>query len=319
MKNTLEPWKKYHHNLDDEISENASEIQFFSNRGRLLYECLRLSPSLIAAFQFFDRDPTELDYKRTYIPPDLHLLRRTIVKLGFKDKMSFNFGYWWDTYGKDIFYGSLTSPDPEVVATLTRLENINEQELINKISEYNNRVFNDTRANEALLIAIPLQGNERFLLKRVDNILKAHRVVDGRNFSSAKVISVRFQEDVITKRLRLLWLRAMHPKLALYKLGADAGVSNKYPNWESVALAIADPNESDPTNSLAKQTIRALREAVNTVENAARSRFPDHTSDTFPPDYDYKIILDAIIRNRIQPRIKKHEESTYNRKRFPYD
>ena len=149
-----------------------------------------------------------------------------------------------------------------------------------------------------MLLAIPLKGDKKRIMKRFEDILNSQTIQPMRiEDPSAILVGERFVAEPIRKRLRVLWMKGLSPNMVIHELGAEAGISDKYPNWETLATAIANSTKTDPSNSMRTATLRSLREAVNTVENAARGRFPCHDSVNMPGDYKHDIVLKHIIAN----------------------
>lgn len=291
----MEPWERYSRFKDDFEPEDENYLP--SRRGKLLYECLKLSPSLDTARMYL-RNHLYSHGKDEYIPSDLEAIVKNYQSLGFTDPISSEFKSWWAHHGVHVFGAKLATPDIVPITTLFSKSVLDKDMCIAKAQEYAEGKFIESGANEALLIAVPLIGDTKSILKNIERLLQEQTIKSIKTGKPSEIlVGERFSADTITKRLRILWMKAMYPDIPYHQLGAEAAISNKYPNWETLAKAIIDPKIKDPAASMEKHTIGALMEAVNTIENAARGRFPMHTDDLLPADYDYKITLKWISEN----------------------
>ncbi|MCX7085847.1 MAG: hypothetical protein NTY69_09960 [Methylococcales bacterium] len=297
MNKTIEPWEHYSASKND--FDPSDDNYQSSRKGKLLYEVLKLSPSIETASLYINN---QLDrYKdREYIPSDLDAVVEAYKNLGLNEHTLSNFKSWWNHHGAYVFGEPPTSPELVPLLTIFANQEINQNECLSIIDSYaKDKSLETVSENTAvMLLAIPLKGDKKRIMKRFEDILNSQTIQPMRiEDPSAILVGKRFVAEPIRKRLRVLWMKGLSPNMVIHELGAEAGISDKYPNWETLATAIANSTETDPSNSMRTATLRSLREAVNTVENAARGRFPCHDSVNMPGDYKHDIVLKHIIAN----------------------
>ena len=98
--------------------------------------------------------------------------------------------------------------------------------------------------------------------------------------------------------LRLLWFKAAKPKWALWRLGAQARLSETYSKVldPTAGRRVKDVIEQTDRDMMTKITYRALNKFEAIAENAARGKFPcDEPVEKSP--FDYPTIAKQIQRN----------------------
>lgn len=308
MTNNLELWDQYASTNDDFEPDDGNYLP--SRDGKLLYEFLKLSPSVETARLYLSN---QLDrYRdREYIPSDLERVVQSCIDLRLDRPMATSFKSWWVHYGAHIFGKKLVTPNILKFGEINLEEKLDDTVLTRTLLDYKNGAFTETGASEAMLIAVPLMGDKKSLMKSFEQIINAQTIQPVQKDALSNIlVGERLPKKALRNRLHVLWMRGLNPEQDYKTLGADAGISNKYPNWDVVAKAMLDPNNTNIEASIEKHTIGALMEAVNTVENAARGRYPLHSTEYLPDDYNYHSVLKWIIQNIQYKKMRKKLSST---------
>jgi hypothetical protein len=219
---------------------------------------------------------------------------------------AFTFKRWWLTHGADIF-GHRHDPQPTSLLNVPHHAELDETEFKKSLETY----LSDQRLYEGMpgfsIVAIPLNGDKKKI------ITSLNRLINEQPFEPIKKMGEPLfqlqkgkQLSKLSTGLRLLWLKALYPKLELWKLGllAEVTLHKRYKILDPSITKHTDETKMLSEN-LATMTSHRLKESLIYMENAARGRFPC-ADESLLPAFNQKEIL-ALVEERIRKIIKRED------------
>ena len=161
------------------------------------------------------------------------------------------------------------------------------------------------------MFAVPLTGDKKQLLSALKVLIDEQDIKPIQKTGEALFqLEKGKQLAKLPKGLRLLYMKAMHPELELWRLGHKAGVS------DDKTYINLDPNLTHHTDQskylseyLASMTSNRLREAVIIMENAARGRFPC-TNASLLPKFDQDEMI-TLLKDSLKLRERRERGRLY--------
>ena len=310
----IEPWEYGCMDFNPDSDEYED-----SRGGRLMYECLRLSPS----YNYADLFKRGMNRYIDYVPDDNeHVINVYNEISGLnRSKSQLPFVYWWKFIGRYIFdkLPKDNSRVIEIFRTKNRTEDTN-NECIDSLDRYLKGEHSDNGYPSIMLLSVPLVGSKRNILNSLNKLIGDTEILKPKSATSFKLFQKRIHEEALKKKLRLLWLSALQPNKLIY-LCLESGFSKEYANENEYAKALREktPEEIDKMdNAIKATTSRALYDMVYIIENAARGRFPC-SDKTYLPNIDKKKVL-KLIQADIREKsyyYKKHNERKLGFKNEP--
>ena len=259
------------------ISRNRYQLQITADwRYEQFFNFLQISPSYRLAHEIasgrIDRNAAELAY-------DFETVEACYQAFG--DVWRINFWKWWITKAQ---YQFGTSAVP-TVHQIARVEVGNEptEEELGKVHEEVDQYLLADRLAEAkpasLLLAVPLHGDRKHILKQFTDILdkaydpKQHQ----RGIAAYQVTRNKIRLQTLKDAMRVLRARAALPNKKLFEVGNRSKISAAYETDET------KPGfDYDRKRLMEILTSRYLQRAYLVAEHAARGIFP--SLDTLPDD-----------------------------------
>ena len=308
-----EPWMLG--GLEMDLVKNPDFYLRTTLRYRLFFEFMRLSPTYWAAHKYCSGHDGGLSKEEESKMPDY--FQRVVMNYerGFGDVFSMPFINWWHTVGADYYGIPLIDYRPSILGRIDYEEedSFSEMMAIQSLIMYGKRLGKASGSPEHLLVSIPLFGSRREIVKFIDDYLKE----EGLDIVSKQQVTPiltggRFVHDALSKNLRLLWLRAEHQHLALWRLGVMAKISKKHQNLDIGIKSVKQARVTIETAALANITKSMLTKSFYIVENSAIGVFPDSTVPENLPDVDFAAMREGVCRR------KKSDLEFFknNRKRF---
>ena len=309
IKPKKEPWEIEDDDLD--LSDPNYEI---SRPYRIWHEYLWLSPTFALAIKEYNLKPfklTDEELKRSdpsirenmdvykklgpnalnddelkLIPDDYTDVVKTfkIMAPGGWCFSPYRFKSWWNEHGADIF-GYRINPSPVNLINIPHHSPVHTDQIIKSLYDYIS-VHRIKNANSGFaLIAVPLTGNKKSIIASVSELIKNNK--DFKPIIKPRETIVKLEKgmqlDKLAIGLRVLWIHALNPKLALWKVGLKAEITD---NPKFTCINPDSPRQpekyKDQISNLETMTSRKLREALIIMENAARGRFPCNDPNLLP-------------------------------------
>jgi hypothetical protein len=309
IKPKKEPWEIEDDDLD--LSDPNYEI---SRPYRIWHEYLWLSPTFALAIKEYNLKPfklTDEELKRSdpsirenldvykklgpnalnddelkLIPDDYTDVVKTfkIMAPGGWCFSPYRFKSWWNEHGADIF-GYRINPSPVNLINIPHHSPVHTDQIIKSLYDYIS-VHRIKNANSGFaLIAVPLTGNKKSIIASVSELIKNNK--DFKPIIKPRETIVKLEKgmqlDKLAIGLRVLWIHALNPNLALWKVGLKAEITD---NPKFTCINPDSPRQpekyKDQISNLETMTSRKLREALIIMENAARGRFPCNDPNLLP-------------------------------------
>ena len=265
----------------------------------LWFEFLAISPSyeLARRFRAGNCTPNEV------FPSDFDEVLSVFDNLGDVQKTLSN--TWWRKVAVLHFGHQGKPPQVEKVAEVPHsLDTL--PTLAEKVDEYFESDWVEQGRQNTILLAIPLGMPEGKINQQIKNHL-ARIKPDRRQLIKPEptysLVGKRRHKDALMRYLRMAWFRSAMHKSSLWRVGAQAEVSETYsPVLDPKMEEISSDNRYD-RQMLTIIASRALLRARMIAENAARGRFPTHETCPHALDFDFKEMNTRLdLRNKWQDR-----------------
>ena len=269
-KNGLKPWE--FDGFEYEIGAFNYDI---SKPYRLWFEYLRLSPTYLLAHRHKTAYKGGLtEAQKSTLPDDFDEVLKTYDAFG--DVYQYPFRQWWDWYSEKLFGIRSSRLHAHVLAYVAEGHTPNKEAYISAVSNtFKQRFFENNRNAGHILLEVPLADSRAETLKYINEVLDDKFIQPSKISLNApyKLHGERFHYDALETGLHLLCLRMQTPKTELWKLGVQAGVSNKYGHLDPT-LEKLKANMVEPVRVLENLTCRTFKVTTFVMENAARGKFP---------------------------------------------
>lgn len=307
LKNTRkEPWEVKGANF------NSTDNYFAISRPyNIWYELLRLSPSFALAHKLLDTTTKERGLtakEKSLCPTDFDLVLQTYKDFELSSVLNYKtfFSHWWLRVGIDLFGQKRVEPAIVSLLNIKQGQATNEIELKKAFDEYLAEQYQIDGMPGFMLLVVPMTGKKSELMKRIGHSIHPEDIKPiakpGKGLYS--LFGQRTYTDSLTKRLRVLWMRAYEPELNSVQLGfkARVGKANTYKELEEIYLIEPESKWSaeiyDDSRALTASTSRALSDALYLMENAARGKFPCY-DEVELPKINYRK-FQSIMKTRIE-------------------
>lgn len=232
------------------------------------------------------------------LPADFEEVRKTYALLG--DVQRTLFRSWWLKRGLKAFGNPHTKPRVHEIAALENSTDKSVEHLRQPLEDYLGETRRDEGLGAALLVSIPLGRRKGEILMQISRLLDRYSQVEAAtaNAPTLRLMGQRLRAKSLFTGLRLLWFRAAKPKWELWRLGAQARLSETYSKVldPTAGRRVKDVIEQTDRDMMTKITYRALNKFEAIAENAARGKFPcDEPVEKSP--FDYPRIAKQIQRN----------------------
>jgi hypothetical protein len=295
----LEPWMPY---TSDFVK---NDFYYDVTRPyRIWYEYLRLSPTFALAEKYLKTNGALTEEESKQCPEDF---LTSVVPTCSDMKLSigsYDFDIWWLRHGADLFGKRRLQAEPVNLMTSSHHSEIDEVEINMPFKRY----LTDERPNNGnpgfMIVAIPLSGDKKTVIKSVQHLINTQEFLPlgmpgKKNYD---FYGERLREDVLPSNLRVLWHKALEPKLSLWKLGIKAKASD---SWPYTDLNPETDAGTPASKVLASITSNKLKAAVIIMENAARGRFPYDKADLLPPIDQSKLI--SQVSKKLIAKCSRHD------------
>ena len=261
-----------------------------------MFAFLRVSPSYELARK--EREEGLTEEEKRGLPADFEEVRKTYALLG--DVQRTLFRAWWLKRGLKAFGNPHTKPRVHEIAALENSADKSVEHLRQPLEDYLGETRRDEGLGPALLVSIPLGRRKGEILTQISRLLDRYSQIE---VATAKKPTLhlrgqRLRAKSLFTGLRLLWFRAAKPKWELWRLGAQARLSETYSKVldPTAGRRVKDVIEQTDRDMMTKITYRALNKFEAIAENAARGRFPcdEPVEKAF---FDYPLIAKRIQRN----------------------
>ena len=306
MEYELEPWNKNSGDFD------SNHFYYKTSRSyRIWFEFLRLSPTYELARQVVANrlSETKLNIK---LPNDIEDVISTYEDFG--DVRNISFSRWWNKNCDVLFGKTRAKPSATELMRIPFDVDLDINECVEKINSYLSHQWDEEGKSEVLLVAIPLTGSKNDLIESIKKMIDPKDISPvlkpNRSVRSYALLGERQQLVPLSSKLRLLWTKADNPKLELWRLGVNAKLSKSYSRFDTARKKLTG-EMCDETPKIASATSHALSDAIYTMENAARGRFPCTDKITLPA-IDY-LIMRKVIEQRLRVAEMKISEELSNK------
>jgi hypothetical protein len=250
---------------------------------RLWYEYLRLSPIYLLAHKLNTYKDGLSDTEKEMLPDDFDEVLKTYDAFG--NVYKYPFRIWWIHHGATLFGMPKSKPVAKPLAYVATGHETDIEACTDALNNYlkNNSPIKNAIQPSYMLIAVPLAGHKREdILQAVSNTFDESYLNEP---AAYKLYGERFHIEKLTKGLRLLYTKIENPKMALWRLGAEAKISKTYEDLKGDEKV--NDNNVNRTEKLAILTSAMFRNSVSIMENAARGKFPCKDEKKIKLDYLY--------------------------------
>jgi hypothetical protein len=273
---------------------------------RLWYEYLRLSPIYYQAHKLkMSKNGLTKDEIKA-LPDDFDEVIETYNDFG--DVYWRTFREWWaGTMGKAHLFG-----EAQHKLHATPLAYVPPSHLTNKQTCYD--AIDDYAKYHSgyMLLAVPLNGSRADVVRAVSEQIDSDYL--HTNKAKYALHGERFHYENVSTCLRLLIMKAREPKLALWRLGVKAGVSEKYAKLDIDVTRIPQ-HMVESTQTLENMTSRMHAHSLLIMENAARGRFPCKNKVVLP-EINYRYMWQCV-RRRLESNTRWAKRSIENVSKDP--
>jgi hypothetical protein len=239
-----EPWMMG--GIEMDLVKNPDFYLRTAQRYRLYFEFKRLSPTYWAAHKYCSGHDGGLSKEEESKMPKYFQNVVERYEHGFGDVFSRPFISWWHTVGADYYGIPLIDYRPSILGRIDYQEedSFSEMTAIQSLIMYGKKLGNASGSPEHLLLSIPLYGSRREIVNFIDDYLKEEELDMVVKKVTPMLTGGRFVHDALSKNLRLLWLKAGHQKLALWRLGVLAKISKKHQNLDFSIKSVKKAREA---------------------------------------------------------------------------
>lgn len=295
----LEPW----YDSKSDFLPNDAEYEI-SRPYRLWFEFLRISPAYALAGEIFkerirSRDRTKMPSNLLDVPFDIEEVIRTFDDFGYVRDIDFK--SWWQQNSSYLFPKVPRKASTSSVFKVFCQEEQSIDNCIDSVSDYMNVRWKELGRPSVILVAIPLTGTRKDIIKSVDKIISDEDINKANGILATqlhhyRLLGKRMRLDALTSKLRLLWKKAREPNLELWRLGVDAKLGEAYKILDSSKKQLNN-HMREQTPIVASATRHALSDAIAIMENAARGRFPS-TEKAVVSNVDFSSIKEVLDRSK---------------------
>jgi hypothetical protein len=331
-----EPWE-----FEKDDFEITDPLYVITRPYRIWHEYLRLSPTFLLAAkeheyqidklstedkqrnkdgvsQLSHRDREMLSQRKLTTeeenrkPDDYDEVVKTYKQMAYGgwEFSNYYFKKWWLIQGADIF-GHRHAPSPVSLFNVPHQTDLNKDELNQVLDGYLNGQRKEDGMTGFALLAVPLTGDRKQLLSALKDLIDEQDIKPLQKTGEALFqLQNGKQLAKLPTGLRLLFMKANHPKLVNWKLGHMARVSDKkeYVNLDPTLKHHTDETIELSVN-LGRMTFGNLKDAVIIMENAARGRFPC-TDPSFLPKFDQDEMI-ALLKDSLIIRERQEKARLY--------
>lgn len=314
--NDKEPWKIYRGDFG-----RGSHYYDVSRPYRIWYEYMNLSPTFALAEKYIQYELSEEELNQC---PDDFFDR--VVPTCKDMQLSLghgSFDLWWLRHGADIFGKRTLDPELQQLMSITNRQPVNPSQIIEPFTNYLENVRLNDGNHGFMVVAVPLSMNRKTAIKSFSSLLdEAEKLrLQAPELKTYKLDGVKVHTEPLPKNLRVLWEKALHPELALWRLGLLSDAADGKYLWLDPSIKKHTNQSKKDSENLASITSMRLKEAVIIMENAARGRFPC-SSDRKLPKLDHNELLQKVSKElKFRMRMHKygqerHEARQKNRKKM---
>lgn len=274
------------------------------------YKFLKISPSYeLARLASLGKLKPEVP-----LPTDFDVVKKTYADFG--DVRETEFWDWWIKRAQFQFDISMAvEPAASLIMEAgirQRVSNDTIREGQAALKEYWKAQRADEGLPASLVLAIPLDGDSRKILKRVAEIVD--RFHDNKTKRSGgasyELIHDKTRKATLVTAMRVLRARAALPHAPLYVLGNKTKIQHAFVTDEKVTKRLG--NIRDQRRRMEILTSRHLHRAYLFAENAARRKFP--SLDPLPND-PHRPRFDPLKLNREHRAMIKWTEATLKKRK----
>ena len=265
----------------------------------LWFEFLAISPSyeLARRFRAGDCAPDEV------FPADFDEVLSVFDNLGDVQRTLFN--TWWRKVAVLHFGHQGKPPLVEKVAEVPHSPDALPA-LTKEVDEYFANDWVEQGRQNTILLAIPVgmpDGKINQQIKKHLARVKSDRRQLIKPDPTYSLVGKRRHQDALMRYLRMVWFRSAMHKSSLWRVGAQAEVSETYSPVLDPKMEEVSPDDSVDRQMLTIIASRALLRARMIAENAARGRFPTHETCPHARDFDFEEMNTRLdLRNKWQDR-----------------
>jgi hypothetical protein len=260
------------------------------SRYLLWMEYLAISPSYELARQV--REGAKVD--PSLLPSDFDQVLSVYDDLGNVQRALFRL--WWKDVGLKHFGYKGTQP-AVIRIGYTPHQTDSVPNLSSELAGYFEDEWDQQGRQRVMVFAVPVGLPEGKIMQQIKKQLarvKPERRTLLEPVAKYPLVGKRHHRDALMRYLRMAWLRSAMHKKALWRVGAQAKVSETYspvldPNMTEVSSA--DRFDREMLTIIAS---RALLRARMIAENAARGQFPTHEKCDAALEFDYPQLAKLI-------------------------
>ena len=263
---------------------------------RLWFEYLRRSPTYLLAHKHKTAYKGGLtEAQKSTLPDDFDDVLKTYDAFG--DIYQYPFREWWARNSNALFGIRGLKLRAKALAYIPEGHAPNKEACLDAVSNvFKYRYFEHYSDSAYMLLEVPLADSRSEIIKYINDVIKDEYIQPSKSSINPryKLHGERFHYDTLETGLHLLCLRMKNPKTALWKLGVEAGVSDKYSDLD-ITLEKLKANMIEPVRILENLTCRTFKSATLVMENAARGKFPCK-DNVVVPELDYRYMWQVMRR-----------------------
>jgi len=253
------------------------------------FNFLQVSPSYLQAHRIATG---KLDRNSVQLAKDFDVVEKTYKAFG--NVWNIEFATWWIKRAQYQF-GITVTPSVRKIASINVGKEATDIDVSKAQAEIEQYLLADRLAEAkpaSLVIAVPLHGSRREILKQFTDMLdKECKVIEHKDsIAPYQVTRNKMRESTLKKAMRVLHAKAAMPKAKLYAVGNKSKISAAYEtNDDKLKL------DYDKRRLMEILTSRQLHYAYLLAEHAARGKFP--CLDKLPND-EARLEFDYLLLNR---------------------
>jgi hypothetical protein len=238
----------------------------------LMFEYLKISPSYELARKLRQERLTKAETES--LPEDFDQVLKTFDDYG--DIRTIPFPQWWSSKGLELYGSQFIKPRVHQIAMIEKDESYEPQFAL-ALERYFKKLRPPEGNIPALVLAVPLGMNKKYVLKLVSNYIDQAGVeVPKRAKKSVRPLAAeRLRSKPLFIGLRLLTFKARFPHKENWRLGVMAEVSPKNTEGLDIKAKKNTKQTADQRINMGILTSRAMKKAQHVAENAARGSFPN--------------------------------------------
>ena len=267
----------------------ATKVGFYM----LWMEYLAISPSyeLARRFRADILSPDEVNA----LPEDFSEVLAVYDDLGDVQRVIFQ--SWWKDRALAVFGHEGTKPRVRRIDTLKKNRKKNAAE---RLQLFIDNEWGEQGQPNAAIVSIPLGLTKSQITRQVSKILERYDEqarMPQRPSAKYPLLGTRQRKDTLFRYLAVVWFRAVMPRQALWRVGAQAKVSDTYSREVDPRARVVRGEQVYDREMLSILTSRAYARGIALAENAARGRFPSYDLPEYTCEMNWRELW-KLIRSR---------------------